>query len=510
MLGERHGISPPTQRAPEAQAAERKRRRVLEALEAANTFFQSTLGSSAGAPAKDYLARRGIDENVVRRFGLGFAPDAWDGLLRHLCGRGYEVETLLDAGLVIRRKDGSGSYDRFRSRITFPIRDTAARTVSFGGRTISDSEPKYLNGPETSVYSKSRVLFRYSEVAQEIRKGSRAVIVEGYFDAVGLAARGVPAVVAVCGTALGSAHAGLLRRLTDEVVLFLDGDSAGRRAARRAMQPLIEAGLGVRVALPPEGQDPDDLARKGGLTAVMECLDGAMDMPEFLVAEAKREFDVETIRGKVSALEMILGHLVLLPSSLARAEASDRVADGLGVKDDVVREELQRAARQQRGKLKPSLVAPGTARPKFARSEAVLLRYFGGEASVRDGEVAVELAKQLPMASLSHLCKKAIERWLEARSENESWTLRQMADAISGPEAQQVLALAFESAAEPGIEEARGCLLTLREQGLKARLQAVQEEIDKTRGTDARDRLVQEMFSLGRAIQELHGAPSTG
>ncbi len=503
MLGDRHGIAPPARRAPEARAEDGRRRRALDALNASQEYFVKQLAAADGMDARSYLSRRGIDGEMARRFGLGFAPSSWDALLVHLSSKGFDVEILKDAGLVSLRKEGGSVYDRFRSRITFPIRDSAARIVSFGGRAVGDGEPKYLNGPETSVYDKSRVLFRYSEVAQEIRKTGRALVVEGYFDAVGLSARGVPAVVAVCGTSLGTAHARLLRRLASEVVLFFDGDAAGRKAARRAMQPLLEAGLGVRVATAPDGLDPDELARQGGTEAIESCLECARELPEFLVAEARREFDTESLQGRVSALEMILAYLAMLPSSLARAEAADRVAAGMKITDSVVHEELRRAVRMRKGTLRLSLRDAEAAQRKLSSAESVFLRYLCCEEAVRNAEEATELARQVPQASSSQLFQQAIERWLEAREKKQHWDLRQLAGAFPETEAREILALAFEPTEDPGIEQARGSLTTLREKAMQERLRAIQLELDDAREDADKDRLMNEIVVLAREIQGL-------
>ncbi len=512
LLADRYGLPRPQGRDRGEDGSARRRRRVLAALEAAQQAFVDELASDRGAAAREYLAGRGLGPEAVARFGLGLAPSGWDGLLRRLTGRGFEVAELLAAGLVVPRRTGEGVYDRFRGRITFPIRDTAGRVVSFGGRALRDDEPKYLNGPETDVYDKGRTLFRLSETAREIRDAGRAVVVEGYFDAVSLAARGIPGVVAVCGTALGDAHAALLRRWTDTVVLLLDGDAAGRRAAHRALGPLLGAGFDVRVALPPDGRDPDDVAREGGADAVTRLIDGALDLAGFLVDEARRNFDLDAISGRVRALEMALARIVRLESPVARAEAAARVADGLGIEDALIREELRRAARQRSRELRGERMARSSrqaaAGTGLRPAEERLLRYLTGPGR-EDPAAAGELATHIPPEALTPEARTLLERWDDARRAGESWGLRELAAAVPGAAGERLLALAFAPEPDPDEKEAWGCVAALREGYLRGRLGEVQRRIETATDPAALESLMREKLALAQEVRSLE-APREG
>ncbi len=508
-LGDKLGIAPPAPRHAAEAEADRRRRRILESLEKAQAFFAARLWGEGGEGARGYLARRGLEEDQARRFGLGFAPPGWDGLLRHLVGQGFQPDDLVQAGLVVPRPSGSGAYDRFRARITFPIRDSAGRAISFGGRAIGDEEPKYLNGPETSVYDKGRTLFRLFESAQEIRQSGRAVVVEGYFDAVGLAAAGVPGVVAVCGTALGPEHVKLLQRWTARVVLFFDADAAGRRAVHAALGPLLGAGVSVSVATAPDGMDPDDLARRRGKEGVAAVLDHAADLPTFLVDEAGREFPLATIEGKLAALEMVLQHLSHLPSSVARTEIMSRVADGLSIDDALFRQELRRVAADRRRQLRaPPQATPGGARV-LTHAEEVVVRFLVGPAHAGGAEIEGVLS-ELDGIEFGELAASLVRRWCDARGRGESWDLRRLAESAPEGVRSQLLALAFAPGEEPGVAEARGALASLHGRSLNQRLREVQEEIERTADPAARSQLLMEKVSLAKEIQALGPAAPAG
>lgn len=275
-LADRAGLPMPDRRGPSSDLLER----VRQALQLARGFFRAELAAASGARARDYLARRGIDGELAERYGLGAAPDGWDGLLQQ--GRRLMSErALVEAGLAIEGEKGR-TYDRFRNRLMIPIDSAGGSPVGFGGRSLGDEEPKYLNSPETSVYRKGTVLFGIPQARDGIKDEGRVLVVEGYFDVIGLAQHGLRNAVGTCGTALTPEQIGLLKRFGAEVVFLFDGDGAGFKAALRALG--LAAGVlpRVRVLRPPEGQDPDDWVRQAGAEAVRERIAGAPTPLAFL------------------------------------------------------------------------------------------------------------------------------------------------------------------------------------------------------------------------------------
>ncbi len=238
-------------------------------MEVAAAFFRERLASRDGAAARSYLEARGIDGTQITRFGLGWAPASWDALLLH-ARRLLPERILLRAGLVVEGE--RGLYDRFRERVMVPIRTAGGRTVAFGGRLLGAGEPKYLNSPETPLYRKGTILFGLPEARDAIRSAGDILVVEGYFDVISFSAAGIGWVVGTCGTALTGDQASLLRRYTDRWTLLFDGDRAGRAAVMRAIDAAVPIHPGVRIALCPDGFDPDTWVREKGVTAVKEAL----------------------------------------------------------------------------------------------------------------------------------------------------------------------------------------------------------------------------------------------
>ncbi len=275
-LASRFGVSIP--RRQRRGPVDDRRDRLYEALSAAQRFYAERLGRPGNAAAR-YLEERGVPAEMAKSLGLGFAPDAWDSLSKAL-GGGFPEDLLIEAGLLQARSEAKGAYDRFRDRLLFIVRDDRGRTVGFGGRALSPGgEPKYLNSPESPVFSKKRLLYGLFDAREAIRRRDRVVLVEGYFDHLALVRAGIAETVASMGTALTPEQAEKLRRLCPRAVVCYDGDSAGRNATRGALQLLLGQGFDARVARLPEGEDPDDLLRREGPEALARRIDEA---PEFL------------------------------------------------------------------------------------------------------------------------------------------------------------------------------------------------------------------------------------
>ncbi len=251
--------------------------------DAAVEFFVDTLRGREGAAARRYLESRAVAPELLERFRVGYAPPRWDGLVSQLQGGGHGIALAEQAGLIAKRQNGDGYYDRFRDRVVFPIAEPAGRVVGFGGRALDDSTPKYLNSPETPIYRKGRALYGLAQAVDAIRASHRAVVVEGYFDLLALVSAGVHEVVAPCGTALTQEHAARLRRYAQEVVLLFDGDEAGERAAERSLPILLGEGLRVRAAFLPQGEDPDTFLRKQGEAALRSLVERAPVYLDWLI-----------------------------------------------------------------------------------------------------------------------------------------------------------------------------------------------------------------------------------
>lgn len=285
ILAREAGMPMPA-RDPGAQVRSDRQSQLVEVMEAAARFFRLQLQGGAGAGARDYLDRRRLSLAGRERFGLGYAPDSRTALWSHLTGAGVPGDRIVEAGLAIAPDDGGQPYDRFRGRIMFPIRDARGRCIAFGGRAMDpNARAKYLNSPETPLFDKGRNLYNIGPAREAAGKGAALVVAEGYMDVIALSEAGFGGAVAPLGTAVTEDQLRLMWRVTDEPVISLDGDKAGLRAALRVIDlalPMLEAGKGLRFALLPEGQDPDDLIRAQGAAAMQRVIDGAEPMVRLL------------------------------------------------------------------------------------------------------------------------------------------------------------------------------------------------------------------------------------
>src|SRR5712675_718158 len=303
IVAEKCGIAVPRQkeRSPEERKENQQRSVLVEMHREAQTFFVKQLeGTLEGKAARAYLEDRGLDKDAIARFGIGYAPSGGDSLLRHLKPK-YNDKLLVDSGLVSRDQSAGRLFDRFRRRITFPISNESGKIVAFGARALGDDMPKYLNSPETPIYSKSNVLYHLDRAKESLRQRDFAILVEGYMDAIAVARAGVGNVVASCGTALAESQIKLLGRFTRRVIVNYDPDTAGQAATERSLTALLEQDFEVRVlALPPIGDkkaDPDLYIREKGSDAYQKQLREAPPYVDYLIRRAS-QMDLTTGEGK--------------------------------------------------------------------------------------------------------------------------------------------------------------------------------------------------------------------
>ncbi|OAI14762.1 DNA primase [Methylomonas koyamae] len=279
-------------------------------------FYAEQLRSSPeGRRAQEYLHKRGVGGDVAKSFQLGYAPGRWDALL----GR-FNREDLIEAGLLVAKDDGK-VYDRFRGRLMFPIRDKRQRVVGFGGRVLDDSLPKYLNSPETPVFSKGKELYGLCELLQRNAKPARVLVVEGYMDVIALAQFGIDYAVAALGTATSKAQIDLLFRFTSELVFCFDGDNAGRQAAWKAVDaslPCLRDGRQIRIMLLPQGQDPDSLLRSEGVESFLERIGSAEVLSDYFFANIGARVDIATVEGRAQMLAVAKPALDKMPTGFFR------------------------------------------------------------------------------------------------------------------------------------------------------------------------------------------------
>ncbi len=368
-LGERYGI-PVDNRSRSTDRKAGERRILLEIQAKAGGYFRRELAAGTARQAQRYLEARGLTPESRERFGIGFAPRRSDGLLQELRAA-YSLDQLRLSGVIQRNERDSSHFDRFRGRVMFPIWNEAGKIVGFGGRALGEEQPKYLNSPETPLYNKSGTLYALNLARESVRKQGRAVLVEGYMDCIALHQAGIGNAVAVCGTSLTEAQVRLLGRFTKKVVVNFDPDEAGDSATLRSLGLLLEGGFGVRVLALPDRLDPDAYIRKHGVAAYRELLERAPTDFEYLLARAQEKHAVETIEGKVGAIEELLPHLARVSNRIEREEKTRRVAEFFQVEEADVRVELHKAAGGDRRK--PELVR-SRHKPSLSPAERQLIK----------------------------------------------------------------------------------------------------------------------------------------
>lgn len=351
MLAEKAGIEIPEDEADQERAGEKES--VYNALRFAARFYYSTLTQSgAGKHALKYLKARGFTKRTIKSFGLGYAIDSWDGLLKSAKEHHISDEHLSEGGLIIPRKDGSGHYDRFRGRIMFPILSHVGKVVGFGGRILDGDtdQPKYINSPETQVYNKSRVLYGLYQAKHAIRKKEEALLVEGYTDVISLHQAGIENAVASSGTSLTREQVKLLSRYARRIVLLFDADAAGAGAAMRGIDIILEEGLSVYAVELPPGEDPDSFARKEAASFEKYLHEHRRDFATYIYEHATAEGRLETPEGEAEVMHDIINAIALLPDPLMRETYLRRASEVLRVPDIRLHEALDKRLAAERVK----------------------------------------------------------------------------------------------------------------------------------------------------------------
>jgi DNA primase len=339
---------------PEEAAEARQRAKLLELHEAAATWFEEQLQAPGGAVAREYLSGRGLTPEGIRTFRIGYAPDGFHALRDRLSGMAEEA-TLRASGLFSSKEQGDGTqgplYDRFRKRVMFPIANEGGRVIAFTARTLESGEkagPKYINSPETPLYSKSLVLFNLDKAKTAIRKAEFALLVEGQMDCISVFLRGIQNVIATSGTAFTEQQVAILKRHTSNVVVNFDPDTAGANAAEKSIGLLTEEGFAIKIVTLDGGLDPDRFIRERGVEEYMGAVRGARRQSDYLIERARMLFPGASAEQKVKALNYLLPHIRRMPQILARDQFAADAAQKLGIDSALLREQLRQAALKRR------------------------------------------------------------------------------------------------------------------------------------------------------------------
>ena len=392
---------------------------LYRAHEVAARFYQELLTKAPeGELARRYLQGRGIQPAAWEAFGMGYAPNRWDGLVAHASQSGVAPDILERAGLAVRRENSQGWYDRFRHRVIFPIWDARGRVIAFGGRVLEEADgPKYLNSPETELYVKGRLLYGMHLAVPQIREKDFCIVVEGYVDVVSPAQHEIRNVVASMGTSLTEQQVRLIRRHTRHVVMVYDGDYAGKSATLRGLDLFLEAEMRVKVAVLPGGTDPDSLIRSQGVEAFVRILKDSQELFDYKLGWLTSQFNPKELEGRVGICQEMLPTIKRVPNAIRRGEYIRRLAEILGIAEDLLWKEMGRV-RLTGSTWKPEGLAELPARaktPAMGGAEDVLAGLLLEEPRrVEQVEGRLDL-EELEDPQVRHLITWLLERFKEGR-----------------------------------------------------------------------------------------------
>jgi DNA primase len=471
-VAEKCGIAVPQarERSPEERRENQQRTSLVEMHHEAAAFFAQQLnGTPEGKAAKAYLLDRGLDPESMARFGIGFAPSGGEALL-HVMKQKLPEKVLEISGLFSRDQSGR-LFDRFRRRVMFPIANESGKIVAFGGRALGDDLPKYLNSPETPIYSKSRILYHLDRAKESLRQRDFAVLVEGYMDAIRVALAGIPNVVASCGTSLSESQVKLINRFTRRIIVNYDPDAAGQAATERSLAILLEQGAEVRVLALPGGKDPDSFIRAEGAAAYTKLLTEAPPYVEYLISRASK-MDLTSAEGKLRAVNFLLPYVQRIPDRILRSEWATRIAQQLRIEEPVLRESMRKAANERRSEVKARPELVGRAGKPAERRLVQML--------IEAEEFRSQLAQEIRAGELHQglETERILEALVGACESGERPDAASLAMTLEDRERRLLFEIAFETGGPPTWEEAQSCLAVLRRRRAEEELQTLQKQIE--------------------------------
>ena len=486
LLAQRFGVPlPEMEQSDEQRTNAAERETLLKVHEAAAAWFRQQLASNAGIRIRRQIENRGVNEATSAALGLGYAPMNRDGLKSALLQQGFSQATLLRAGVVVQREDGT-VVDRFRNRLIIPIcRDTGS-VIAFGGRAVDpDQQPKYLNSPETPIYSKGRTLYGLNLSKNAIRQRKFAILVEGYFDFAQVYQAGFQGVVASCGTALTPQQAQQLRRFTTKVVLSFDPDAAGQGAAAKSCEMLVAEGFAVNVAVLSAGDDPDTFIRKRGSQGYAERLEHSTPYLEYLLDRAAASHNLNSDEGRVKFLGDLLPVAGRIPDAAMRDRFADRLAFKARVTDDVVRAEIRKAVVQKQGTFARKDLLPSLGQVTKAEKGLIWLL-------VHQPADSLEALAALDDVDFEGLAGGRILDLAKKLNEDKGFSPAALLERLTDVDVQLVTAIASEG--EAHVRDAHDCVRILKRLRWERERAAIQREIDR----------LQEVGALeGEKLQEL-------
>ena len=487
---------------PEEAAGARMRAKLLELHETATAWFEEQLRGPEGSVAREYLAGRGLTPDGIKAFRIGYSPDSFNAL-RDRLGPMADNETLRACGLFASKEQGDGTlgpiYDRFRKRVMFPICNESGRVIAFTARTLETGDKagaKYINSPETPLYSKSLVLFNLDKARTSIRQHEFALLVEGQMDCISVYLRGIQNVIATSGTAFTEQQVALLKRHTSQVVVNFDPDAAGSNAAEKSIALLTEEGFNIKIVTLDGGLDPDRYIRERGVEAYTAALRGARRQADYLIERARMLFPGASSEQKVKAMNYLLPHIRRLPEKLARDQFAADAAQKLGIDSAVLREELRQAALKRRDHVETRATALTEVERVLLRALAIDDPEFGGAR-----RLAIQALAEQP-TWFEHLGANAALQALAGRQSRDPM------DVVEDEAQRALLAETLLAETKPPEEsEVQSAIQEIHERAIESRqrdLRALIAEAERREDFAELALLTQQKLDLDRALRQLH------
>jgi DNA primase len=498
LVAERNGIAMPKRDYSDPDS--KLRGSLMEMHEIAARLFQSNLNGSAGAPARQYLAGRNVAPEQIAEFGLGLSDASGNQLIHQLESR-FAPEQLEQSGLVVKRQEGAGFYDRFRGRLMFPIHNESGKVIGFGGRALRPGdEPKYLNSSETPLYRKSYVLYNLHRAKDAVRKSEYAVLVEGYMDVIGVFSAGVHNVVASCGTALTNTQVRALKRHSESIIVNFDPDTAGANAAERSIQMLLDEGLRVRVLQLGGDLDPDEYVKDRGADAYRARLQKAPAYFHWLADRARAKFDMQTVEGRLQAFKFIAPAIQRISDRLERFAVANDVADYLGVDEKLVREHFSKGVKEGSNIQR---------RPEAPPIERLLLHSLLASEAARS--LAIPELRDQPAVD-RFVARNVFKALFAMHSDGAPFRFADLEGRLSDADRDLLSSVVFADEIleeEKAAEQALACLRSLKSQdprsqaaALRARIKAAEREGNLQEAM----RLAEEVVALDQKSRSASGA----
>ena len=510
-IAQQLGMELPKQELSPKEQERIKQRQVYFRLQAAaQKFFEQTLWSKEGVVARGYLEKRGLTQEIVRKFGLGYATDQWEALLRHLTAQGYSQKQMAEAGLISLKEQGQTvkGFDRFRERVMFPILDFKGQVVAFGGRILSaeKSSAKYLNSPETVYFHKSEHLYGLYLAGNAIRKQEEAILMEGYLDVIAAHQFGIENAVASLGTALTQEHGILLRRYTNRVLLAYDGDAAGVKAAHKGMDILKDQGFEVRVVHFPDDLDPDDFIRKHGKIGWDEFVqEHALDYWDYKLQAELKKHDIQTISGKGSLVNALLPYIARCKNQVERDSFIALLAKTVGVSPEAIYRDLQKQNSMQSPTSSLQLQKrkeQQKTQQKLDKKQANLVLFL-----LYSPQVYAEVEKKLGFQFTNHPLLQELLTLVQKIKTEYHWQPAALFSYLEKGETKQLLLKMLEVEIDPTshhfLQLAEGCINGILIERLQQEIEEKECTLKQTVDMKQKKQLLAEILQLQQQVRTL-------